>query len=1037
MSIILEKDTDIHFPHFLILKASAGSGKTHTLTKRFVQFLLSEKIPRNKLKNILAVTFSNNAAKEMKERILRWLKELYFNKTDAVEELSSVISMDTKSLSVRAGHLIDEILENYSDFQVKTIDSFMTTIFKASAIDFGYNPDFEILMNKDKVMEYAFELFMREVKEGSVRAEFLDRITNLIQTSRKVYLWDPSSDLLEEIGGIYGKLLSSGKQPKINECENEMNILKTEITKIIETIEDEIVKSGIEINKGSSYYKSDFPSLIRQHRFHDLIEKGAKTLPVNKPKKATDPLRKNYDRIKSLWETGYGELIKTYIATHVCSFYTPYLKVYDVFSKTVEDTKRRQDRIFIEDINSKLVKYLDSYIIPDVYFRLGETIFHFLIDEFQDTSPVQWKNLMPLIENTLSLNGSVFIVGDTKQAIYGFRNADYTIMRDCESRNPFPSARHIVQELDINFRSSEKVLEFNEKVFKKIVKESPDFNIPAAKSGLTDYIQKVKEEKRGKGYAEVSILELNEEAPIEKVKIQEIIKELKERGYKYRDIAILAQKNEYVVNATAWLNEKNIPFISFSSLDIRRRKITGELISLLNFLDSPTDDLAFASFILGDIFTGTLNKYHPEINRERLENFLFLARNESPLYKIFQKEFEGLWEEYFSGLFRSTGYFPLYDLVSQIFNVFKVFETLEREEATLVKILETVKDFEGQGYNSLGDFLVFADDEGRSAPEWDINVPKDMDAVQVMTIHKSKGLGFPVVIVLLYRQDTGSDNCIIDNIDENSVRFLRINRKTQESDPYFAGLKNKEDEKVKVDLLNNLYVAFTRAEKELFVVGVKKKKENEKDTEKDIYPLDLLPAGDYAPSSKPEKEKPETTDIPLNIPLSHHHKQIEFKEGATDFINIADKQRGEFIHRVLSFIKYADDGSEDKLLSIIRMVNKEEGTAYPEEEIKRDIMGLLELKDLRRYFKPEPNSEIRNEQEFVDGTGGLFRIDRLIIDRDRVTIIDYKTGSHKDREEKYVNQIRKYMGIAAGIYPTKEIEGILVYTGLKEMRIIR
>src|SRR5208337_1338791 len=175
---VLIKDTDLKFPHFTVLKASAGSGKTHTLTERFVQFLLSGKVPRNSLRNMLAITFSNNAAKEMKERTLSRLKEVYFGDETKVRELSKITSLDIETMREKAGLLIGEILGSYSDFQVKTIDSFMTTVFKASAIDFGYNPDFDILMSNDSLMGYAFNLFMRSVKEGTTDAAHLGDVVD-------------------------------------------------------------------------------------------------------------------------------------------------------------------------------------------------------------------------------------------------------------------------------------------------------------------------------------------------------------------------------------------------------------------------------------------------------------------------------------------------------------------------------------------------------------------------------------------------------------------------------------------------------------------------------------------------------------------------------------------------------------------------------------------------------------------------------------------------------------------------------------------
>src|SRR5512135_3638104 len=176
---ILEKDSTIQFPHFTLLKASAGSGKTRSLAKRFVQFLLSSTIPQNHLRNILAITFSNNAAKEMKERILSWLKDLSFNDPEKIEEISRIVSLKKEHLPGKAGAMVDQILRNYTEFQVKTIDSFMTSIYKASAIDLGYSPDFEIVMAPERIMAYAFNRFLRRVREKSPEAEFLGELLEI------------------------------------------------------------------------------------------------------------------------------------------------------------------------------------------------------------------------------------------------------------------------------------------------------------------------------------------------------------------------------------------------------------------------------------------------------------------------------------------------------------------------------------------------------------------------------------------------------------------------------------------------------------------------------------------------------------------------------------------------------------------------------------------------------------------------------------------------------------------------------------------
>ena len=275
-----------------MLKASAGSGKTHTLTERFVQFLLSDHIPKNGLRNILAVTFSNNAAKEMKERILSWLKSVYFKYPEKTAELSGVISLDEDRLSKKAEAMIDEILENYPDFQVRTIDSFMATVFKASAIDFGYNPEFDILMNSDAIMEYSFNLFLRNVREGEDEARLLDTVISMLNENRRkdtTFLWDPSSALLEEIKKIYRKLAATGNKPKIAEFAAETGVLKEKMREVFEDIETLIGQSGLERSKKSTF--RDMLPMVRQGRFADLIGKGLKTTAGKQGEKARQRLR--------------------------------------------------------------------------------------------------------------------------------------------------------------------------------------------------------------------------------------------------------------------------------------------------------------------------------------------------------------------------------------------------------------------------------------------------------------------------------------------------------------------------------------------------------------------------------------------------------------------------------------------------------------------------------------------------------------------------------------------------------------------------
>ncbi len=1023
---ILEKDVNIRFPHFTVLKASAGSGKTYTLTERFVQFILSTKIPQNHLRNILAITFSNNAAKEMKERILSWLKDIYFGDPDKIEDLSEILSLKKEHLASKAGATIDEILKNYTEFQVKTIDSFMTSIYKASAIDLGYSPDFEIVMAPESIMAYAFNRFLRRVREGTQEAEFLERLLDIILRSKReeaAYLWDPSKDFLEETVELYYKLSGMVKDAKIIDAEKEIESIKKEIRDTAESLNGLIEKSGLQRSGRSSFY--DILEILRNKNFPDLIDKGLISIPVNKPKKADE--NPWYEKISDQWNL-LGNKIKKYIELHATTYYTPYLKTYEAFKDILEEVKKREGAIFISDINKKLSDYLDHEIVPDIYFRIGEVIYHYLIDEFQDTSPIQWSNLFPLIENSLSQGGSLFAVGDTKQAIYGFRNADYGIMRDLESKNPFSSAYHSVKELEINYRSLEGVVDFSKEFFKKIVVNHEKYREPASRSGLIDYEQRVKEDHKGSGYVEVIRCEKSDDDPPEKKKIQDLIKELVRRGYSYSDIAILAYRNEDVVNVSAWLNEIEVRFISYSSLDIRTRKLMAEIVALLTFLDSPPDDLSFAGFVLGDIFRKALEKNRKRFELKELHEFFFRNRKNAPLYKAFQKEFPELWEVYFEELFKSTGYLPLYDLVCEIYRIYRAFDHFRGEEATLIKILEVIKNFEGEGRNNPGDFLKYASDEEAGESDWTIDVPAGINAVKVMTLHKAKGLGFPVAIVLMYEETIRGFKYILDE-ETDGVNLLRINKKISEASHFLQEKYEEERLKDLVNKLNTLYVGFTRAEDELYVIGVQGKRNQ--------FPIDLLQTVDSRTGSKNAPRPRPSGPTQEDLKLYYHPYPIKFHFTAEEELNLEERLRGEFIHRVLYFIDALNENIESELERIIKRVNHELKADYPVGEMKKNLMQFMELEEIRPYFIDKPGRVIKREQDFSDPGGSLFRMDRVVMDEDQIVVIDYKTGTEKRAEKEYVSQLKNYIRILKEIYPDKNVEGMIAYVDLGEMRKVK
>lgn len=1034
----LLKDNELIFPHCMILKASAGAGKTWALTGRYVQFLLSERIRNNKPKNILAITFSNNAAKEMKERILKWLKNLYFKDKDTINHFTEILDCSSTDkelkdiLSEKAEKALEELLNNYSDFQVKTIDSFMTSVFKASAIDFGYNTDFEILMNNQELLSYAFELFIKDMRDGSEKAAIFEKIIDLIlqmKSKDSSYPWDLAEDIFRKWRDIYRIITASASELIIDkkilgDKKKTEEALVEIIKKIMATLDG--YEEGI---KKRSIYQA-FPEVIQNKKFEKLFKYTTNTLPIKK-NLVPEALIEEVDQ---LWRK-FQYFLDEYAWQHSIAFYLPYLEAFHDFLEELKKVKMKEGKVFIEDINKTLSEYLELSIVPDIYFRLGEKISHFLIDEFQDTSPLQWKNLSHLIENALSVNGSLFVVGDTKQAIYEFRGADYRIMKELETKGEklFPSAKEgfIKKELEVNYRSAEEIVRFNEDLFKKTIGSIGYYRESASLSGLTSYIQYPKSENKGKGYVEIKGLkeeEINEY-------IISLIEEIRARGYSYKDIAILAKENKHIVVISECLNKSGIPFISYSSLDVRNRNVTSELLVLLGFLDSPVDDFSFSVFLKSDIYGRYLSLNGREEIKGAIDSFLLRHRDEDRLYKLFEEEFPELWQEHFRPLFRLAGYLPLYDLLSMILSTFMVFEGMPEEEATFLKLLELACLFEARGFGNIKDFIEFMKSIDSDERLWDLSLPEDEDAVNLMTIHKAKGLEFPVTVIFITDWDDNHSSILPVKFDDG-ISVMRIKKDFIEKSERLKKIKEKIDRDRLIGELNLLYVAFTRAKDELYILFEKdeKKKKDAKDNKNSnqVNLTSLLEeeAGKtrgrkFSSEEVAERKKKEKKEERFTLNISHGSFFREFPVEEKE-VHLYEKERGEFIHRVLSSIDYLEEGIEEKVSQSIERLNRDSPIKFNGENIKESVLNTLRA--IEEYFKKIPGRSIKNEREFSDRMGFLYRMDRVVIDSEVITVIDYKTG-HPDLKEmtKHGEQVRLYKKILKEIYKDKMVKGLLYY----------
>ena len=1038
---VLDKDAALKFPHALLISASAGSGKTYTLAQRYVQFLLSDKVPGNNLQDILAVTFTNNAAKEMKIRILQWLKDLALDKNcGKMDETLRLVSLSREEVHKRAAILVERVITDYSDFHIQTIDSFLARIMTASVDELKLPLNPRITMAYDLLIDLALYSMFARVGQGDFSAESVDKFLAVLPKTG-AYAWNPVARVKDNFNSF---LNQEGRTEGVVTAPpgDYEALLKGKFGTVLKACAAMQMRYGKpEIFKGSAM------AAIESKTLTDFLASYSFTYGI-----LNGTQKKNFP---AGWEADMENLSAMVIELtelNAVAYYHPYVGMYSRFKAELERAKfGKTDIIHINDIAKKLSAYVNAGNVPEIYLKLGERISHFLIDEFQDTNRLQWDVLRPLVEESLSKTGSLFVVGDIKQAIYMFRNADYKIMRSfldiAESRKPQTDYLSLeplggkvkLINLPVNYRSDGEVLDYVNKLFKEKLKNSPEL-LGNDMTELTSYEQAVKPDRIKRGYVKTDILELEDpsEADGQKEWLLKIIADARKR-YSLNDIAILVSKNRRIEPVVEWLTEAGIPVASLSSLDIRKRKVVAEIIAYLKFLETPSDDLSFTDFITGDIFAALTG-----LAREKLCDFIFRSRNlttaQSPnlLYSIFRNhsEYKEYWDKYLDAPFRKAGHLPLYELVSLIYNSFRLFENFPDEHAFLARFMDAVINLEAENVTSPRAFVEFAsgEDEDKAAV-FAIELPEYIDAVRVMTFHKAKGLGFSVVINMLFNEQEPSDAMYFEEKD-GEIHVYHITKDAAEVSARLRPIYERHRIDSNVQDLNVLYVISTRARHELYNLLVKKIR---KTPAREASPVDLFSAYESPAKPRPPNEKTETREPvrPVDIvPTSFRHEGL-FEARKPTYKSFFETAEGELVHKILSKIILLPEGISHKPEALKEDLKKYCGGFTPgfpfkfdQEKITGSICSFLLSPAAAPLFASVPGRQILTEAEFIDKTGSLFRMDRVIIDKDSVTVVDFKTGL--ENTEKHSAQMKKYLAVIPEVYG-KPVKGILVYVDLQKV----
>ena len=997
-----------------IMKASAGSGKTYALAKTYIRLLLQNPDP-TAYRHILAVTFTNKATDEMKRRILKQLHILAVD-TEAspyFKDFVPSVCPDAETLGRLAGDRLRRILHDYGAFAVSTIDRFFQQTLKAFSREIG-----------------QFASYQVELDRESLVAESVDRLLDgLSPDSKDLLSWltDSSMYRLEsgerfKIDALLGEMAPSLASDRFREAveksgvsAEEMfskdNLLKVKkvCDSVISSFEERVASSASAVVKvfsdeGISVENTSYGFMAKVLDYC-AIEKGQK---IDRPSgaflgKAADS-SKWFKKSDAARFSGAVGVLSPVVDDFIALFDTPFreyntariirgqiysLGLAGALSREFSALMKEKNVLCLDDSNTILRDIIDGSDAPFVYEKLGVRYEDFLLDEFQDTSTIQWENFRPLLENSEAAGNENLVVGDVKQSIYRFRGSDWRLL-DRTLPESFPDERII--SLRGNYRTLKEIVAFNNRFFPFAARqvsanlgEDPDSENSIPSTICRDMEQDVRTRDAAPGSVDVVFIEKGED---QKDEIVSTISELLDSGARPEDIAVLVRGNREGSEIASRLIADSFPVVSDDSLQVKSSSVVRLVVSAFALADNPPREdgkIPVAAF-----------------------------------------------EAFDSGLEVPESYDSLFDLAEKtIAAVRKLHPGIMDGEVPYVQsFMDYLQDWVSINGNNLSAFL-----EKWKDVDLKIASPSGEGSVRIMTIHKSKGLEFPYVIlpfvekIELFKSEdrplfrslgnwypVESEGTAFSSTEGlYNVRFTKSSGET-----LFARSFAREKRLQAIDAFNIMYVAMTRPQKGLKVIGeVPSKKSLSEGTVSNMS--DILYAftgGNYSVGepydfTAMKRRKEDIAGISLDYQsfLPDEGGRLRISSDASDYfgddgstgLSASERIRGIVLHGILSSVKVPSDlpGAVEKAVS---------DGIVPASEKKRILKFLQdEINSVKnRGWFPEDPSRVLNEKTLIDADGTVHRPDRIVTDGSTAIVIDYKFGQPRD---SYLRQVSRYASI--------------------------
>ena len=1042
-----------------IFSASAGAGKTFRLVAEYLSVALCNVNEPHKFREILALTFTNKAANEMKQKILEALKE-FSNKDRSGkskgigETVCSILNISTSELEYRSRLVIEEMLHDYGSIAIGTIDQFTHRLVRTFSLELGLPGRFDVEIESDLILETAIYNLIQDVGLNHSLSELLvdfakSNVENEKNTDIFPALLKISYQLTKETAIDPMKSMEEWSLDKHLSFQKILTSLERSYIKIAREHSNEIIKLLKQIPNEKMYHNDWWESIIKRLKLKDPLGWA--------PSKSLSAIGKNPDRLlkkeylseKKEYSILIGQIIEQLNQVSLLAAKAVLLdevRKNDRSSSVLTEISKKLELIFDQLniqpiwkfnglINDEINKAPASYIFE----RIGDRYKHFFIDEAQDTSELQWENLWPLLENSTSdqtLGGTVMIVGDAKQSIYRWRGSRaekfLSLMEHC-GRNDSPSlnlpslkgrTEHI--RLNENWRSAKSIVEFNNDLFSSIL-EAKDFSNDLYKNTYKDSTQIPRRLKEGRIH--LRLLE-NDHSIIELNALDMLVKDIRsaqDREWCLSDMAILVRTKKQGMEVANHLAKESINIISPELLSLASSRYVLTMVSLMEWMIYPDEksrqwELILRLFEAG-IWKANEDELHYQgqiISDNHPDNFKQLIKEILPNFHM-----------------KIASQLNLYELAEYMLRAIGV---AKKADPFIISFLDKTHEFSFKKGNYLQEFLI---EFKKKKKDWSISSPDIVDAINVMTIHKSKGLEFPIVFVPFVSFPSKNDEKNWFELNYNSVfelnsehpprTLLSLKSFKGRAQPLKASISQiypdyvnrsseSQDEQI-FDDINLLYVAFTRPQESLTIYLDKsvygKMIFNELSRKYEFINGELI-IGNYRSTEIGTNEKGEDSFL---VKLNKC-----FSSDWTKTVKIFSKPQsgreqrmGNSIHRVLERVRVPEDMSK-----AMDMANQE--FQWSKEEynfISKKINSVLDDSRLSMLFNAE---EIYSERPLIVPGQGIYRPDRLVKCKNGSwVVVDYKTGEQKKEHQEKINNYAIEIGSVIGAQP----QTILLYIGDK------